>query len=904
MFEKLFSKKNKEKQESIKATIYLKSKVDIESKISEIFATTKVTQRIINGTNNPIELEVFIQKKIDKLIFSSFEAKVGNSMLAKSKVIKTEKAEEKYSDSMASGNAAIYTAIDKSDKNKIIVHIGNIPPKEELIFISNFLNITESSNNFNEYEFLRSIPVLSAKETFFNNDYIKGTLEIETKNKIINIDKKLLSSHILINDEKYENDNHKFIIHYEYDYSSINKEYIPSNTIRFNIENTSDNPMMFAQISPKNKNKQSFVLNYLVAQNKNINLNPALFIFLLDQSGSMSGYPMKVASKALHLFLQSLPVGSYYQLIGFNNKYKVYDKTPKEYNQKNIKESINIIEGLKGIGGTNIYDPLKYIYDSNDYDKISLPKNIFLLTDGEINNKKDTLNLIEKTNKKFSVYSFGIGNDFDEDLIKNAGTIGKGDYYLCRKIDGLNQVIASALNKICVPHIQDFKINTSIDKLNLYNSNEINKVIIKNKIYRKYYLLKEDLKENKITINMEYKEGKENIKKNYEIEPIELPSGDELDKLVVYNYLLNNKDLSEDERIKLALKYQIFIEGTSLFAQIELSEKTTEELKHQEIVKDTSKYPKYSKGDNLIAILDEKIKGGELYILNLENRANLLFNEAKEKLKIGDNAGAKRVLIKKQKLLEKMKQMEGGMVQMEEQKMMLENAACNKDVMSRIKNANQAVKEASKGISIDDMDYLRENMDDMDEIKGTQEELNDFFKDYDNEDKNENIEEELSLLKQEMSEEKSGVPKEEKSKKKLLKKIKMDKDTVMKIINTQNFIDGFWDVNDSTKTIQKIYENLFKALQELKDYKIDDIIAMTIIIIYFINNEHQELREELDLIIKKAELFIQNKVSDSYDNIIKKLREINPSCFDENYNDDNDNNYNNEVEDLSNFLAV
>ena len=153
MFEKLFSKKNKKKQESIKATIYLKSKVDIESKISEIFATTKVTQRIINGTNNPIELEVFIQKKIDKLIFSSFEAKVGNSMLAKSKVIKTEKAEEKYSDSMASGNAAIYTAIDKSDKNKIIVHIGNIPPKEELIFISNFLNITESSNNFNEYEF-------------------------------------------------------------------------------------------------------------------------------------------------------------------------------------------------------------------------------------------------------------------------------------------------------------------------------------------------------------------------------------------------------------------------------------------------------------------------------------------------------------------------------------------------------------------------------------------------------------------------------------------------------------------------------------------------------------------------------------------------------------------------------
>ena len=36
--------------------------------------------------------------------------------------------------------------------------------------------------------------------------------------------------------------------------------------------------------------------------------------------------------------------------------------------------------------------------------------------------------------------------------------------------------------------------------------------------------------------------------------------------------------------------------------------------------------------------------------------------------------------------------------------------------------------------------------------------------------------------------------------------------------------------------------------------------------------------------------------------IIKKLKEINPSCFDENYDDDND--YNNEVEDLTKFLAV
>ena len=261
-FSKLFGKKKKETK---KASVFLKATVDIESKINEVFATTKITQKIINETKNPIEIEIFIQKNIDKMLFSSFNAKIGNSMVAKSKVIKTEKAEEKYSDSISSGNAAIYTAIDKYDKNKIIVHIGNIPPKKELTFISEFIQLTESSNNSNEYEFLRNIPTLSAPETSFNNDYIKGTLEIQTKNKIINIDKKFMLNQILVVDEEYENDDHKFIMKYEY--LSINKDYIPSNKICFKLENNIE-PIIFSQNGLKNKDEQSLILNYILTEKK------------------------------------------------------------------------------------------------------------------------------------------------------------------------------------------------------------------------------------------------------------------------------------------------------------------------------------------------------------------------------------------------------------------------------------------------------------------------------------------------------------------------------------------------------------------------------------------------------------------------------------------------------------
>ena len=921
-FKELFGKK---KNKNSPNNVILKAQVNIETKANEIFATTKVTQKLFNNTQNPIELEININKYLDNFIFSSFHAKIGNSLVANSKVIKEEKAEEKYTDSISSGNAAIYTTIDQYDKNKIIVHIGNIPPNEELTFISKFIKSIESSNNCYEYELFRNLPIMKGNlGSEYDNENVKGSLEIKTKNKITKIDKKNLSKKLVIKQEKNEDNGKLFFL--EYEYKGYSSPYIPSSKIYFNLESNMD-LTLFSQNCLKNKEEFSYLLNFKLTENNNkkenqedIKLNPALFIFLLDQSGSMAGSPIKVASKALILFLQSLPAGSYYQIIGFGSDYKLYDKNPKEYNQKNILESIKLVESLKGdMGGTDIYKPLKHIYNSSqNYNKILLPRNIFLLTDGEIKNKNDTLNLIEKNSNEYSVYSFGIGNDFDEDLIKNAGIVGKGDYSFCKKIDGLNQVIVSTLNNICVSYINEFKINSSLDKFILYKTNETAPVIKQNKIYRFGYITKQKLDLKQFDFTVEYKLNEKKFKKNYVITPNELPDGDELSKLLIYEYI-SKANLSDEEKIKLALKYQIFIEGTSLFAEIELTEKNTKELiQHKEVIREEKVY---SNRDNKEDILDKRIKKNELRLQNMENRVQIIENEMMDKLKNGDKAGAKRLAIKKVKLVENMKQIEGNIVMMEEQKMMLDNTLAMKDVMSAIKAGNEAIKCPSKGFSIEEFE---ENNEDMENMK--EEDLNQFFKEYGDEDddkaaevleelaekmenektgakEQKNLEEknEEDLLmdflaidgedklkqteekKEERKEEKKEEKKEIKEKKGEIKNknenneeekdLNLDlekKEDIMKIINCQNFVEGFWDINNKTKIIKKKYENEFKLLKELKDKKIDDIVAITIIIIYFINKEHKELLDELIMILKKAKLYIQKKIGDSYENIIKK----------------------------------
>ena len=489
--------------------------VEIYSQINELYSKTKVTQRLKNETENPLELQIYVNKNIN-CIFSSFSAKIGDSIEVKSKVIQKTKAEEKYSDSIASGKAAIFVSDDPYNSHRIIINMGNIPPKQEVIFISEFIQFIESSDSY-EFELFRNLPIFKGNNSLFQNSEIKGIIEIKTQNKINKINKKILSEKLKVIEEKYINENNnEYLIKYEYkdlpkltEYNS--DEYIPSNKISFETENKY--PIAFYQKLPK-ENELNYIIQYKYQSNElnkekeEYDINPSLFIFLIDQSYSMEGYSMEVASKALILFLQSLPAGSYYQIIGFGSGYEKYVKIPKEYTQENIKESIKLIENLNANkGGTDIYSPLKDIYNSNDYNNIKLPKNIFLLTDGEIQDKNETLQIIEENSNNFFIYSIGIGNSFDKDLIKNAGNLGKGNYDFCSDIKNLNQIIVKNIKNSSQNFSYDFEFNSNLnDKNNLYKLKENKLVLRNNKIINIKYIIKDNKENNeKIKLNIKYK---------------------------------------------------------------------------------------------------------------------------------------------------------------------------------------------------------------------------------------------------------------------------------------------------------------------------------------------------------------------------------------------------------------
>ena len=152
----------------------------ITSEVNAVYCKTKVIQKFYNSLDNPLELKIYIFKK-ENIIFSSFNCQIGDSIKIKSKVIKEEKAKAKYVDSIASGNAAIFVAHDEYNKNEIILNMGNLPPKSEIIFISNFISPIETSNNKYEFELFRNLPIFKGKDdVIYQNSKIKGEVVIKS----------------------------------------------------------------------------------------------------------------------------------------------------------------------------------------------------------------------------------------------------------------------------------------------------------------------------------------------------------------------------------------------------------------------------------------------------------------------------------------------------------------------------------------------------------------------------------------------------------------------------------------------------------------------------------------------------------------------------------------------------
>ena len=99
----------------------------------------------------------------------------------------------------------------------------------------------------------------------------------------------------------------------------------------------------------------------------------------------------------------------------------------------------------------------------------------------------------------------------------------------------------------------------------------------------------------------------------------------------------------------------------------------------------------------------------------------------------------------------------------------------------------------------------------------------------------------------------------------------------MKLILSQNIIEGYWDENQETKELNNILDKdeidkINIKIKSLNKKEEDEKrIKYTILVIYYLNNNFSEKMDEYKLIIHKGKKYLLNQ-GIQYDEFIKEIK--------------------------------
>lgn len=150
------------------------------------------------------------------------------------------------------------------------------------------------------------------------------------------------------------------------------------------------------------------------------------YVFVVDCSGSMGGQRIKSAGNTLQQLINSLPVGSYFNIVRFGSTFESLFGKPREYNKQNKDLGMKLAETLSAnLGGTELLNCLKSVLECKR-EIAKYKRQIFVLTDGEISNQDETLQLVKKHVDTNRVFSFGIGSGCSTALVNGLADAGMG----------------------------------------------------------------------------------------------------------------------------------------------------------------------------------------------------------------------------------------------------------------------------------------------------------------------------------------------------------------------------------------------------------------------------------------------------------------------------------------------
>jgi Ca-activated chloride channel family protein len=189
---------------------------------------------------------------------------------------------------------------------------------------------------------------------------------------------------------------------------------------------------------------------------KTTEITPKEIVFVLDTSGSMSGFPIEKAKEAMRLSLDGLNPQDTFNLITFAGDTSILFEKPVPATADNLARAKAFLESRNGAGGTEMMKAIRAALEPTDSQKHL--RVVCFMTDGYVGNEAEIIAEIQK-HPKARIFSFGIGNAVNRFLLDKMAEEGHGEVqYVALNEDG-SKAAKKFFERVRTPLLTDISID-------------------------------------------------------------------------------------------------------------------------------------------------------------------------------------------------------------------------------------------------------------------------------------------------------------------------------------------------------------------------------------------------------------------------------------------------------------
>ena len=400
----------------------------VEINVSGVIADVKVTQSYRNEGSRPINATYLFPASTRAAVYS-MRMKIGDQIIY-AKIKEREVAKKEFEKAKEEGKSA--SLLEENRPNVFSMKLANIMPNDDIQIELRYTELLVPTDGVYEVVYPtvvgpRYTSGEKAKTGQVNSPYLHegeaptSTLHISARIAAgLPIAEVNCSSHSLspewpspsvarftLDDPDAFQGNRDFVLRYRLAGSQIN-----TGLLLFQGE---DENFFLYMAQPPNRIRPE-------------DIPPREYIFVIDVSGSMSGFPLETSKKLMQDLLSQMRFNDLFNVILFSGDSTSLSDVPLQANKENIDRAIALIDEQRGSGGTELLDAVKHAMTLPGASGVS--RSIVLITDGYISGEQETFEYIRQNLDKGNMFAFGIGSSVNRYLIEGVAKAGMGEPFI------------------------------------------------------------------------------------------------------------------------------------------------------------------------------------------------------------------------------------------------------------------------------------------------------------------------------------------------------------------------------------------------------------------------------------------------------------------------------------------